>query len=205
MTDAPPGPRKIAPSKEQTAHLDTFVGLPLERIIVPATASEFAEATAHILAVPTVGFDTESKPTFVAGEVSDGPHIVQFALADKAFIFQLHREACRASLMTILESTAVQKVGFGLGSDRGQLRAKLQVNLQAVLDLETVFRERGYAKSTGVRGAVAIMFNQKFHKSKRVTTSNWAVPRLAPSQLLYAANDAYAAFKVFEALRLTQI
>jgi ribonuclease D len=37
-------------------------------------------------------------------------------------------------------------------------------------------------------------------KSKSVKTSNWALPALQPKQLLYAANDAYAALCVFEAM-----
>jgi len=35
-----------------------------------------------------------------------------------------------------------------------------------------------------------------------VTTSNWSQHRLTPQQMLYAANDAYAALKVLEALDL---
>ncbi len=44
------------------------------------------------------------------------------------------------------------------------------------------------------------MLNRRFAKSKKTTTSNWAVGRLTDKQLLYAANDAYAALLVFEAL-----
>jgi len=71
-----------------------------------------------------------------------------------------------------------------------------------VLDLNTVFRERGYRKDMGVRGAVALMFNQRFIKSRKATTSNWANARLTEAQIIYAANDAYAALRVFEALGL---
>jgi len=52
----------------------------------------------------------------------------------------------------------------------------------------------------GVRGAVGILLNQCFKKSKSTTLSNWATRELSPKQLLYAANDAYAALKVMEAL-----
>jgi ribonuclease D len=69
-----------------------------------------------------------------------------------------------------------------------------------VLDLSTVFRQDGYKNTTGVRAAVAIVLNQKFHKSKKVTTSNWAAPQLTESQLIYAANDAFGALKVLTAL-----
>ena len=65
-----------------------------------------------------------------------------------------------------------------------------------------MFRERGYRKDMGVKGAVAVLFNRRFLKSKKAATSNWANPQLSESQLVYAANDAYAAARVFDALGL---
>ena len=55
----------------------------------------------------------------------------------------------------------------------------------------------------GVRGAVAVLFNQRFVKSKKASTSNWANPRLTEAQLVYAANDAYAALRVWAELQAT--
>lgn len=191
---------KVAPTKAETALLEPFAGLTLERIVVPASREEFASAAAEIKAAGVAGFDTESKPTFVTGDVSEGPHVVQFALHDKAFIFQPHRAHCREFLVELLQSEEVLKVGFGLKSDSGQIRAKLGVDLRVVLDLNTVFSMDGYGKHMGVRAAVALMFNQRFPKSKSTTTSNWSQPQLTSRQLLYAANDAYAALKVLEAL-----
>ena len=52
----------------------------------------------------------------------------------------------------------------------------------------------------GVRGAVAVLFNKRFIKSRKASTSNWANPRLSEAQIIYAANDAYAALRVFKAL-----
>ena len=66
----------------------------------------------------------------------------------------------------------------------------------------TVFSMSGYHKEMGVRAAVALVLKQRFAKSRHVTTSNWAQPQLNPQQMRYAANDAYAALKVFEALDL---
>ena len=70
------------------------------------------------------------------------------------------------------------------------------------MKLNAVFRERGYRKDMGVKGAVAVLFNRRFIKSRKATTSNWANPRLTEAQLVYAANDAYAAVRVFHALGL---
>jgi len=47
-----------------------------------------------------------------------------------------------------------------------------------------------------------VLFNRRFIKSKKAATSNWANLRLTESQLVYAANDAYAAARVFHALGL---
>src|SRR3989338_9671801 len=111
--------KKIAPTKEETALLEPFGGLTLERIHVPTTADEFASAAAEIKAAGIVGFDTESKPTFVVGDVSEGPHVVQFALHDKAYLFQPHLAEGHPFLIELLQSEDVIKVGFGLRSDRG--------------------------------------------------------------------------------------
>lgn len=194
--------KKIVPTKAEIALLEPFVGLPLECIQVPGTTEEFTAATAAIKAAGVVGFDTESKPTFVTGDVSEGPHVVQFALHDKAYLFQLHRTEGHPFLIELLKSENVIKVGFDLKSDSGHIYAKLGVHLGGVVDLNTVFSMDGYHKHMGARAAVGLVFNQRFRKPKKVTTSNWSQHQLTPQQMLYAANDAYAALKVLAALNL---
>ncbi len=191
---------KAPPTKTEIALLEPFVGLTLECIHVPASSVEFAAATAEIMAAGLVGFDTESKPTFAVGDVSEGPHLVQFALLNKAYLFQLHQTAGHSFLLELLQSAQLIKVGFGLKSDRSHIFAKLGIKLSGVVDLNTVFSMDGYKKEIGVRNAVGLMFNQRFSKSRKVTTSNWSQQQLTPQQVLYAANDAYAALKVLEAL-----
>ncbi len=192
--------RPIALTKAETALLAPFQGLSLECIHVPKTAEAIEQACREIVASGVVGFDTESKPTFHIGEKSRGPHVVQFALRDRAFIFQLHRLECRAHVSELLQSKAVLKVGFGLRNDRGQIRTTLGVALREIVDLDHDFRKRGFKGQIGVRGAVGAVLNQGFRKSKRITTSNWAALDLTEAQLLYAANDAFAALRVMEAL-----
>ena len=193
---------KQVPGKDEIARMPLFTGLDLARIHVPQSAEAFAAAAAEIMAAGIVGFDTESKPTFVTGEVSSGPHVVQFALHDRAFLFQTHRAAGLPILCELLAARRLLKVGFGLKSDHAHIRARLGVELGGVVDLNQVFRQAGYQKEMGVRSAVALLFARRFAKSRSVTTSNWSSRTLTPPQLLYAANDAYAALKVLEALEL---
>ena len=192
----------LTPDKEQIALLETFDRLTLSHIQVVSSPEQANAALKELAGATALGFDTESKPTFAKNETSSGPHIVQLSTLNKAWIFQLEDAECRRAVGLLLESPAIIKAGFGLGDDRKRIIHKLGVDLQGVLDLNSVFREKGYRKDMGVRGAVAVMFNKRFIKSRKATTSNWANPRLTEAQLVYAANDAYAAMRVFAALGL---
>lgn len=194
------GGRPVAPTKAETALLPPFDGLSPDRIHVPRTKAECKAAVDEILAAATAGFDTEARPTFRAGEKSTGPHVVQFALTDKAFIFQLYRSECQKVAAELIASNRVLKVGFGLKNDHGQIRHRLGVKLDTVLDLDHIFRKRGYRGQIGVRAAMGAVLNLNFSKSKSISKSNWAVAELTPGQLRYAANDAYAALKIMEAM-----
>jgi len=189
-------------SRAETALLPPFPGLTPDRIHVPRTAAECEAALQQILAAGVAGFDTEARPTFRAGEKSNGPHVVQFALTDRAFIFQLHRAECLPTVASLIESDRVLKVGFGLRNDHGQIRQRFGVTLHHVVDLDHIFRKRGHRDQIGVRRAMAEVLGQSFPKSKSITTSNWAANELTPNQLRYAADDAYAALKIMETLKL---
>ncbi|MGH8846274.1 MAG: 3'-5' exonuclease, partial [Polaromonas sp.] len=153
--------RHLTPGKEQIALLEPFERLALSQIQVVSTAQQATSALQELAGVTALGFDTESKPTFAKNEASDGPHIVQLSTLDKAWIFQLEDADCRRAVVQLLESPAITKAGFGLGDDRKRIISKLGVDPQGVLDLNSVFRERGYRKDMGVRGAVAVMFNKR--------------------------------------------
>ena len=188
------------PSREDIALLDVFPGLGLRHIDVVSTPQQAAQALATLGALQVVGFDTESKPTFLKNETSTGPHTLQLATLDHAWVFQLHDSACRAAAAQLLASTTLVKVGFGLSGDRTQIRRTLGIEPAAVVDLDTVFRQRGYRREVGVKTAVALVFGQRFIKSRKQTTSNWAARQLSEAQVRYAANDAYAAMCVAHAL-----
>jgi len=195
--------RHPTPDKDAIALLDPFERLGLDRIRLVSSAAQAEKACAELAAATHLGFDTESKPTFRKDELSDGPHIVQLATPEQAWVFQLHEPGCRARVAELLALGGVTKAGFGLGDDRKRISAKLGVEPADVLELNAVFRQRGYRKDMGVKGAVAVLFNRRFIKSKKAATSNWANPRLTEAQLVYAANDAWAAIRVFHALGLT--
>ncbi len=192
--------RHATPDKDAIALLPAFERLGLDRITLVSTGLQAQEAQAQLLKATAWGFDTESKPTFKVGEQSDGPHVLQLSTAERAWVFQLHDPECRAVAAALLAQPGIVKAGFGLGDDRKRIVHKLGIEPQGILELNTLFHQRGYRKDMGVKGAVAVLFNARFIKSKKAATSNWANARLSESQLVYAANDAYAAIRVWERL-----
>jgi ribonuclease D len=190
------------PPPEEIALLPPFERLARERIALVATEAEAERAAAALLSSTVWGFDTESKPTFHAGEASEGPHVIQLAMPEQAFVFQLHDAGCRAIAGELLARAGIVKAGFGLQDDQRRIVDKLGVEPRDVLDLDTVLRQRGYRRQMGTKAAVAVLFGRRFLKSKRAATSNWSQRQLSDAQLLYAANDAWAALRVYQALGL---
>jgi RNA polymerase sigma factor for flagellar operon FliA len=188
--------------------LPPYDGIKLAHVRLVKTESDAADALAALSRMDVLGFDTESKPTFQKGEVSTGPHLVQLATDDIAWLFQIGRTAVAGALevevlKAVLESGLILKVGFGLADDVRRLRARLGIEPQNVLDLSTALR-RGERNALGAKTAVARFFGQRLQKSKRITTTNWALPRLSEKQILYAADDAHVALRVYRHWRKVQ-
>jgi ribonuclease D len=193
-------PLKHSPLKSEILEMESFDGISMESVRVVTNSREAEMALAELRAEKWVGFDTESKPTFNKGQKSDGPHVFQFSTIKRAFVFLTHHEATLPTLMTLLGEKSLVKVGFDLRGDLHQIFARFQIRPEPVLDLGRSFRELGYRNTIGATAAVAMIFKRRMHKSKSITTSNWAARNLTERQLLYAANDAYAAIRVFHAL-----
>jgi RNA polymerase sigma factor for flagellar operon FliA len=197
---------EAAPATEDT--LPPYEGILLSEVSLVRSSEDAEAALAALRACEAVGFDTESKPTFRKGEVSTGPHLVQLATDSHAYLFQTGANAAsspgagviHAVLHAVLESPVIVKVGFGLGDDLRRLRAKLGIETRNVIDLATALRAvQGSSERNawGAKTAVARFFGRRLQKSRRITTTNWAMPRLSEQQILYAADDAHVALRIY--------
>ena len=188
---------------DQEELLPPYDGIKLTDVRMVKSDKDAALALAALMATDVLGFDTESKPTFLKGEVSTGPHLVQLATDEAAYLFQIGAMPAVEVLKAVLESDAILKVGFGLSDDVKRLRAKLGIETNNVLDLSTALR-KNERNTLGAKTAVARFFGKKLQKSKKITTTNWALPRLSEKQILYAADDAHVALKIYRRWRLDQ-
>ena len=66
-------------------------------------------AVNHLMNYDLIGFDTETKPTFVKGPLNP-PSILQLACIDKDYIFQLDNESLLKKLFPILSNENQQDV-----------------------------------------------------------------------------------------------
>ncbi|MCF7966464.1 MAG: hypothetical protein K9L79_13110 [Methylobacter tundripaludum] len=121
------------PTKEAIRELPKFEGLLLQKICLVRTADDLFFAGDEISKVSHVGFDTESKPNFVANQPKTGPHFVQIATEQYAFLFTLDDLPGNELLSEIIRSDKIVKVGFRLKSDRRPLYNKLGVTLHPTI------------------------------------------------------------------------
>lgn len=166
--------------------------------------SEFDAVVALLQAEQVLGFDTETRASFERG-VQHPLSLIQIATANTCYLFQhaiLGEQFTQ--LKALLEDETILKVGVGLRSDAHALRRQWGINVASTLDLNWALAQLGAEKEMGTRQLVAALLGARIDKPKKVTLSNWQLVPLSSAQIHYAAADALAALKCFNAL-ITQL
>ncbi len=189
--------------KASIQQLPPFENLNYQNIVVIENIEQCKTIEEELRNAVVLGFDSESKPTFRVGEVSTGPHLIQLATAQKAYLFHVNSSTLKF-LQPVLSNQKQIKVGFGLKNDK-HIFHKKGIELESCVDLAKGFSHFGFTQQMGVQKAIALLFGQYLAKSKKVGTSNWARKPLTAQQISYAAADAYAALLVFEELRKQEL
>jgi ribonuclease D len=179
--------------------------LPIRRyegaVRLVSTREEMEHAAADFAQERVVGFDTETRPSFRAGE-SHPPALAQVATARAVYLFQLRQADFSALLGKLISSKTTAKAGIGLDYDLRELRKTFAFEPAAIVDLGAVARRHQLEKS-GVRPLAALFLG--FRIPKGAKTTNWATRQLSPQQIVYAATDAWACRELylkFETLEL---
>ncbi|MBW3515622.1 3'-5' exonuclease domain-containing protein 2 [Shewanella sp. NKUCC01_JLK] len=166
--------------------------------------SEFDAVVARLQVEQVLGFDTETRASFERG-VQHPLSLIQIATANTCYLFQhaiLGEQFIQ--LKALLEDETILKVGVGLRSDAHALRRQWGINVASTLDLNWALAQLGAEKEMGTRQLVAALLGARIDKPKKVTLSNWQHVPLSSAQIHYAAADALAALKCFNAL-ITQL
>jgi ribonuclease D len=171
--------------------------LPIRRyegaVRLVSTREEMEHAAADFAQERVVGFDTETRPSFRAGE-SHPPALAQVATARAGYLFQLRQADFSALRGKLISSKTTAKAGIGLDYDLRELRKTFAFEPAAIVDLGAVARRHQLEKS-GVRPLAALFLG--FRIPKGAKTTNWATRQLSPQQIVYAATDAWACRELY--------
>ncbi|MFZ6847843.1 3'-5' exonuclease [Undibacterium sp. RuRC25W] len=187
----------IATQIDADTPLPPYPGITLNDILLIQNEADADRAYSHLSRSNVIGFDTETKPVFLKGQKNDGPHLIQLATESKVFLFPVVKAVNIDVVKSILETQAILKVGYGLNDDIKLLKSKLGIVTANVLDLAKAMRE-SKQRDMGAKAAVAKFFGMQLSKSKKTSTSNWALNPLTEKQILYAANDAQVALLTYQ-------
>ena len=141
-----------------------------------------------------IGFDTETKPTFVRGPLNP-PSIMQLACEDKVYIFQFDNDEIFKQLSLILSNKNITKCGVSVDRDLIELMYLSPFDPISFVDLGNVARENEIPHH-GLRGLVAMFLKHRISKGSQ--TSDWSKISLSDSQISYAATDAWVSLELFK-------
>ena len=141
-----------------------------------------------------IGFDTETKPTFVKGPLNP-PSIMQLACDDKVYIFQFDNDEIFKQLSLILSNKNITKCGVSVDRDLIELMYLSPFDPISFVDLGNVARENEIPHH-GLRGLVAMFLKHRISKGSQ--TSDWSKISLTDSQISYAATDAWVSLELFK-------
>lgn len=157
------------------------------------TAEKAEAAAAKLLQEKILGFDTETRPAFRKGECYD-PSLLQLATNESVYLFQIQLCGLTPTLLKVLSSPDILKVGVALDRDVRELQAMATFEPSGFIELSN-YAKQAKIKNLGLRGLTAILFG--FRVSKREQVSNWARRDLTESQQTYAATDAWLGRKIY--------
>ena len=152
-------------------------------------------AVNYLMNYDLIGFDTETKPTFVKGPLNP-PSILQLACIDKVYIFQLDNESLYKKLFPILSNENITKCGVSVDRDLIELMYLSTFDPLSFVDLGNIARDNDVPHH-GLRGLVAMFLKHRISKGAQI--SDWSKTVLSQSQITYAATDAWISLKLFEA------
>jgi ribonuclease D len=145
-----------------------------------------------------LGFDTETKPNFIKGRTANKTALVQLGTASTVYLFHISNLDGHNfdALLPILTNEKITKSGVSIHNDVKELQQIKSFRAAGFIDTSTMTRDQLRIKNTGLQALAAHFMNGRLTKSKKNQMSNWAAGTLTPSQIKYAATDAWVSREV---------
>jgi len=185
----------ITPESIESLPMAIFSG----EIIEVTTPQEVDQAVIQLSQEKLLGFDTETRPCFVANQSSHHKTaLLQLAAYDKSFLFRLPYCGITPYLATLLSNPKVLKVGAAVRDDIRGLQTYRTFTPAGFIDLQTIAQGLGIQEKS-LRKMAAIVLSLRLSKGQQL--SNWEHQVLTPAQLHYAALDAWICREIYLKLK----
>ena len=168
------------------------------RIHLIQSPEQVKRAVAQLKKEKVLGFDTETRPAFRAGQ-SYLPAVLQLVGEQAAYIFQLRYCRLPKPLRRVLANPNIIKAGVALDYDAQELNKLAPFIPAGFVDVGELAKQAG-CMNHGLRGLAALLLG--FKVSKGSQTSNWAQKKLTRTQIEYAATDAWVGRELYQKLKL---
>ena len=170
--------------------------------VIDSLGNDYERAIKYLSKQKILGFDTETKPCFSTNVKKNEVAILQLSGMDRACIFKLRYIGLPKELISILSSSGIIKVGAAVLDDIRALQRHARFLPKGFVDLQKIACNWGITEKS-VRKMAAIILGIRVSKSQQL--SNWELQELTPSQVRYAAIDAWICRKMYLALLCTPI
>lgn len=174
--------------------------LPVEgfsgEIIVIDYARDVKKILPFLKKQKTLGFDTETRPTFKKGAFNDVA-LLQLSTEKSAFLFRLNKMGLPAELAEILSDPEITKVGVAIKDDIAGLRKLMEFKPASFIEIQEKVKDFEI-ENFGLKKLSGLLLG--FRISKAQQTSNWEAEKLTEAQIRYAATDAWVSLEIYNRL-----
>ena len=167
------------------------------RIELVATVAQLEAAIQVLQQEQWVGFDTETKPSFVKG-VKNKVALLQLSTPQVCYLIRVNKLGIPPILSEFLAAAKPLKIGLSLHDDYRVLLRSCKFKPLGFVDLQKIIKKVGI-EELGLQKMYAILFGKKISKAQRLT--NWEAASLTSAQQEYAAIDAWACVDIYEKIK----
>lgn len=144
-----------------------------------------------------LGFDTETRPAFKKGR-RNAISLLQLSTKFHAFLFRISSVGLPDELIRLMEDDDILKIGAAVRDDLIELNAVRHFKAGGFLDLQKYVEAFGI-ENKGLTKLTGIVLGFRISKSQQL--SNWDAEVLSSAQMLYAATDAWACYRIYHELQ----
>ncbi len=162
---------------------------------VISSKNDVRNAIAEMSDQSFVGFDTETKPNFIKGNINEVA-LIQLAAGNQAYLIKINKTGLTEDIVDFFESD-IPKIGIALHDDIKGLQRLRNFVPNSFINANKVTLEMGITNQ-GIRKLAGIILGGRVSKSQQL--SNWESPEFTKAQITYAATDAWVCWKMYKEL-----